>query len=365
MTDCGTVVDTAAPIFYFLFLIFYLSNRRFDVHFGETQYLPLLLLLAGGLVALALYALARDRRDLEKLGFRNMVLSPRAALVRRGVVAALLIAAMGLALAGSARLQGRLVPQDMESVGSDVMICLDVSKSMLTGDVNPSRLAVAKAALLDWLVGREGDRVGLTVFAGEAAVQVPLTLDHDAVSTVLERADVDALDRGGSDIGDAIRTALASFPTPEAGKEKEQDKRGKALVIVTDGELTREASDIDAAVEEARKRGVLILAVGVGTRQGRPIPDGYSIWGEPIYKQDESGQVVVSRLDEANLRRIAAATGGAYVSGESRKALGELGPVLDRMQRTALKGKGSMKREELSPTLGAATAGLLLLAFLL
>lgn len=332
------------------------------MHFGEGQLVYPLLILAGGLAVLAFFTLGRDRRDLERLGFRNLALSSRGALVRRGTVSFLLVAALVLAAAGAARLQGRLMPQDMESVGSDVMVCLDVSKSMLANDVSPNRLAAAKAALLDWLSVREGDRVGLTVFAGESAVQVPLTLDLDAVATVLDRADVDALDRGGTDIGDAVRTALGSFPDAEG---REREKRGRAIVILTDGELTREASDVDGAVEEARRKGVLVLAVGVGTRQGKPIPDGYSIWGEPIAKQDARGNVVVSRLDEALLRRIAAATGGAYVSGESRSALSALGPILDRMQRTALKGKGAMKREELTPVLGAATAGILLLAFLL
>ncbi len=327
------------------------------MHFAETQLLYPLLIAGGLLALLAFHALGRDRRDLEKLGFRNLTLSPVWVMSRRIAVTGFLLAALGVSALGAARLQGRLTPTDADSVGMDILVALDVSKSMLVPDVTPNRLGAAKNALMNWLSTLEGDRVGLLVFSGESAMQVPLTLDLDAVTTVLDRADVDALDKGGTDIGDAIRTALNSFPP--------DPKRGKAVLLVTDGELTREASDMEPMLAEAKKKGVLILAVGMGTRRGRPIPDGVSIWGETVYKEDLSGNRVVSRLDESLLRRITAETGGLYVSGDSPASLAGLGRVLNRMEKTALRGKGGMKRSELAPAMGAVTAGLLLIAFLL
>jgi len=329
------------------------------MNFGNENWLWFLAVPFGVGACFMFYTFFRDRRDLGLLGRRNLVLSPGFALSRRILRGSLLLVSLLLILLGAARLQGKLVPQDLVSRGVDVMIVLDVSKSMLTQDVRPNRLEAAKRALNSWMGNLEGNRVGLVVFAGEALIQVPLTLDMEAASTVLERADVEAVSRGGTDIGEGIRTALAAFPKENA------DQRGRALLLLTDGEPTRGASNVEAACREAKEKKVPIVAVGLGTRQGRPIPDGVSFWGEPLNKRDSSGQQVVSRLDEGTLAKIADLTGGIFLHGDSAESLSAIEKTLDRLQKTEMKGKGTVKREELSPSLSAWAAGALLLSGLL
>ena len=183
------------------------------MNFGnENWFWPLLVfcLLGSGLV---LYTFRRDLRDLTILGYHNFILSPSLVFARRLAKGILILAALYLIFLGAARLQGKPMPQDLNLNGIDVMVVLDLSKSMLSQDIAPNRLEAAKRAVLNWLQDREGDRVGLVVFAGEALVQVPLTLDLEAVSLVLSRADIDAVDRGGTDIGEGIKYGFsAPFP---------------------------------------------------------------------------------------------------------------------------------------------------------
>ena len=110
---------------------------------------------------------------------------------------------------------------------------------------------------------------------------------------------------------------------------------------------------------------VPIVAIGVGTRQGRPIPEGVSFWGEQVYKKDQSGNTVISRLDERALQKIAEITGGAFVHGDSLQGLASIDKALSGLTRTEMKGKGVVRRQELAPSLGAWAAGALLLSALI
>lgn len=329
------------------------------MHLGDERYLPYLAAGFAALVLFALYALWRDRRDLEALGAHNLLLSPRWAFLRRAAKVLIVLGGLFLAGLGASRLQGKPGPSDLVLSGIDVMVVLDVSKSMLVQDLAPNRLEAAKKAVLSWMDGRVGDRVGLTVFSGEAIVQVPLTLDLQAVSMVLEQADVWAVDRGGSDPGVGIRAALESF-----GQDGEEG-RGRAILLLTDGETTKDASNLEAACREAKEKNVPVLAVGVGTRRGKPIPDGVSFWGETVYKKGSDGRTVVSKLDEKALQGIAETTGGMVVYGEDPKSLDSVGGVLSRLQATVMKDKGAAVRKEWAPALGAGAAALFLLAVML
>jgi Ca-activated chloride channel homolog len=314
--------------------------------------LPPFLLWAG----LTFYTFWRDRRDLGALGEHNLVLSPRVVWIRRILKGGLALTGLFLALLGAVRLQGKPVPEDLNLRGIDVMVVLDVSKSMLTRDIVPNRLEAAKNAILDWIQKQEGDRVGMVVFAGEALVQVPLTFDLEAVSLVVSRADVNSVDRGGTDIGKGIEAALAAF------EKDDQSKRGKAILLITDGETTEGASDVTEACKEAKEKNVPIVAVGIGTRQGSPIPDGISFWGEAVYKRDSAGNIHISHLDEGTLRKIADISGGTFVQGDNPENLASIEGVLDGLQKTEMKGQGTMRRQELAPSLGAWSAGAILLS---
>ncbi len=321
--------------------------------------LPLGAVFLAGLL-LALWTLLwRDGRDLKILGHQNLVLSPGLAWGRRILKGLLVLGGFLFVLLGALRLQGKPVPEDVVLRGSDVVVVLDVSKSMLTQDLVPNRLEAAKKAVDNWMHDQTGNRVGMVVFSGEALVQVPLTFDVEADSMVLQGDDTDAVDRGGTDIGEGIRTALNVF------SKDNPDKRGRVILLMTDGELTDGASNLTQACEDAKNAGVPIITVGMGTPQGKPIPDGVSFWGEPTFKKDASGEVHISQLDEKTLQKIAGTTGGLYVPGDSNEDLGAINAALENVQKTEMKGQGTVRREELAPSMGWMAAGTLLLSALL
>ncbi len=311
------------------------------------------------IMGLGIWTLWRDRRDLDLLGKQNLVWHPLWVWARRCVKGILALSALGFLLFGAARLQGKPTPQDINLAGSDIMIVLDVSKSMLTQDLVPNRLEAAKKALMNWCSGRQGDRIGLVIFAGEALVQVPLTQDMDALSLVLAKADPDEVDRGGTDIGEGIQTALDSF-----GKDEDK-KRGKAIILITDGEITEGSAILPKVLERAKQMNVPIVTVGMGTPEGRAIPDGTAFWGEVTYKKDTNGAIHISRLDEKTLHQIADSTQGTYIAGSSEENLNAIDPAMDKLQKTEMKGQGGLKREELSPRLALGAAFTLLLSSVL
>ncbi len=186
--------------------------------------------------------------------------------------------------------------------GIDVIVAVDVSRSMLASDIRPSRLERAKRSVLDLLNIMDGDRVGLIAFSGGAFVLCPLTLDYGACKMFVDDLDPQLISRGGTRIGDAIRKAITSF--------EGQEKKHRALILITDGE--DHDSDPIGAAEEAHKHGIRIFCVGIGSREGSPIqiPDER---GRMTYLKDSAGQAVLSKLGEDTLKRVAYITGGAYV----------------------------------------------------
>ncbi|MBE2179420.1 MAG: VWA domain-containing protein [Chthoniobacterales bacterium] len=181
--------------------------------------------------------------------------------------------------------------------GRDVIIAMDVSRSMLAPDVAPSRLQRAKLLAED-LIGELGsDRVGLVAFAGSAFLQAPLTLDHGAVLAALDELDTTVIPKGGTNIAAAIRMAEEAFGKAEGFS--------RALIIISDGEELD--ADGIAAARSAGEAGIRIFTVGVGSAEGSEIPIG---GGE--FVRDASGKVVQSRLDETRMAEIAEAAGGFY-----------------------------------------------------
>jgi Ca-activated chloride channel family protein len=209
----------------------------------------------------------------------------------------------------------------MKRRGIDIMIAIDVSNSMLARDIPPSRLAKAKREVSAFLERLEGDRVGVVAFAGDAYLQCPLTLDYGAARMFLDVIDPGSVTRQGTNLGAAIRTAMASHP--------EEEDKYKAIVLVTDGEDL--SGDGLAAAEEAGKRGIRIDTIGVGSESGEPIPLVDESGTPGGYKKDSSGEVVMTRLDAESLERIALAAGGQF----HRATTGEL--ELDRLYESLAK----------------------------
>jgi len=186
--------------------------------------------------------------------------------------------------------------------GIDVIVAVDVSRSMFADDIKPNRLDRARREILDLIKMMNGDRIGLIAFAGTAFVQCPLTLDYGACRMFVDELNPTLIPRGGTQIGEAIRKAVSAFE----GKEK----KNRALIIITDGE-DHDSKPIEAA-KLAAEKGIKIYCIGIGTPSGSPIRIKNSK-GKKVYLKDSKGQLVLSKLDEKTLKKIALITGGAYI----------------------------------------------------
>lgn len=187
--------------------------------------------------------------------------------------------------------------------GLDIMVAIDVSKSMLTQDVKPSRLERTKLAVKDLIMKLNGaDHIGLIAFAGDAMLMCPFTYDYNGFLLSLDDLSTDSVPRGGTNIASAIEESVKAY--------KDMPDSDKAVILVTDGE-EQEGKALDAA-RKAREKGVHIYTVGVGTKEGDLIQVTAGD-GQTEFLKDADGDVVKSHLNENLLQQIAYITGGAYV----------------------------------------------------
>lgn len=221
-------------------------------------------------------------------------------LTRVGLVLGCLL--LGVVALMQPQVAGRTEAVASGQVAADIMVVLDVSRSMLADDVAPTRLARAKAEIAD-LVGKlRGHRIGLVVFAGRASVIAPLTPDYGFFRMILDSAGTTSVSRGGTEIGEAVRKAVRSFdPGPGA----------KLMLLITDGE--DHGSYAEEAASEALEAGVRIVTIGFGSEEGSQISLVDPETGARRLLTDRDGTPVMSRLDGALLRKLALATEGAYV----------------------------------------------------
>lgn len=195
--------------------------------------------------------------------------------------------------------------KEIKRKGVDIMIAVDVSGSMLAEDVKPNRLERAKREISNLLKMLEGDRIGLIAFAGTSFVQSPLTLDYGAVQMFLDHLDTDLIPVPGTALAMAIEIGVNSFNTARPDGESEK-KRSKALILITDGE--DHEGDLVKAYQKAKKEGVRIFAIGIGKKGGSLIPDA-----KGGFKKNDQGELIVTKVDEEILQKIALETGGIYV----------------------------------------------------
>ena len=217
--------------------------------------------------------------------------------------AILLMCALVFGILALANLQANISTQTEQRKGIDVMLCLDLSNSMLATDIAPSRLERAKQWIGQMMAGMPNNRVGLIVFAGHAYVSVPLTHDHAALKMNLVDIHPEQMPTQGTSLHEALRMARERFNPQEA--------RYKSIVLFSDGE----DHDDDAldAVKECREAGILVNTVGIGRTEGSRIPD-------PVnggVKQDREGNDIISTLNENLLMGLAEAGKGTYVRMEN------------------------------------------------
>lgn len=220
----------------------------------------------------------------------------------------------------------------VEQQGIEVMVLLDVSQSMLAQDIKPDRLSRAKMEIADLMTRLGGDEIGLVLFSGASFIQFPLTSDYATARTFLDNARPEVISKPGTNIGEAISTAMSGFDYNRSSQ--------KVVVIITDGE-DHEAGSLEMA-QVAADQGIKLYTIGFGSPQGEPIPE-YNAQGEVIgYKKDQQGEVVLSSLDEATLQQIAQIGSGQYFRATADG--GELGALVSELN-TLQKGELSSQIE--------------------
>jgi Ca-activated chloride channel homolog len=265
--------------------------------------------------------------ELDVLGRSSSLVSHRQATR----VWALRVAAVGLGVVALARPQGGERQSELVRTGRDVLVLLDLSRSMGVSDVSTgagsgpgTRLAAAKQLAWDVVSTYPGDRVGLVVFGGSAFLQLPFTSERASLRLFLDAASPDDLGDPATDVSAALLTAVSAF-------EHEGETGRRAVLIVTDGESGE--GDLDAAAEALRAEELPVFAIGVGSAQGGPVPADTADAPER-YHRDHIGRVVVSRLEAGDLRRVAESSGGGFARwdrpDEMRALVAGLGQVKAR-----------------------------------
>ena len=295
------------------------------IRFFHIEYLYLLLLVPLLVGFFWLVALLR-KRALARFGEPTILerLAEGASRRKRTLKTALTVTAIAflvLALADP-RVGTRL--EEVKQQGVDIFIALDVSLSMKAEDIKPNRLEKAKLEIRNLIDRLGGDRIGLIVFAGEAYTQFPLTTDYSAANLFLDAVDCDVVPVPGTSISSAIERALESFDFKET--------TSKVLIVITDGESFE--GDTFEAAEEAAKQGVILYDIGLGSPEGAPIPV-YDASGRQVdFKRDRSGAVVLTKLDETTLEKLAAIGNGKYIRGtNAQDELDEIYKSINTLQK--------------------------------
>jgi Ca-activated chloride channel family protein len=256
--------------------------------------------------------------------------SPKQQIIKFGLI---LLACFFLFL-GLARPQWGVEKRKSHPTGIDILIALDVSKSMLARDVKPNRLGRVKLSISNLLDRVSGDRLGLIAFSGSAFLQCPLTLDHQAFIKTLNDLDVGIIKKHGTDLSRPIEEAIHSFS---------KDDTDRFLILLSDGE-DLEGKGLKQA-KEAAKNGVKIYTIGIGAKEGARIPMDPIGQTPRNFLRDPQGNTVISKMDTASLKAIAEATNGSYFS------LGPTGEGLAKVLGLLQNIGQQKKREQLSTEL--------------
>lgn len=288
--------------------------------FASPEYLYLLLLIP---VLVAVYAFVqyRTKKQISKFGDAELVkmLMPDVSPMRKHVKFGLMLVAYALLCLVLARPQYGTRNEEVKRQGIEVAIAVDVSNSMLCEDVSPSRLDKSKMIVSKLVEQFDDDKVGLVAFAGSAVTLLPMTSDYVSAKMFLDQLDPSTVAMQGTNVAEAIARATAGF--------SEKANVGRALVLITDAE-DNEPGAVEAA-KEAKKMGVQVFVLSVGTEQGGPIP-----MGGGSFKKDRNGNVVTTKLNEEIGKSIAQAGGGMYMHVDQTDLAQEmLEKEIEKMQK--------------------------------
>lgn len=314
------------------------------MEFAKPQYLYLLLLVAA---LFGLFYLTRRLRRARLRRFGNpevlAPLMPDASRYTPWVKIVLELVALAALIIAVARPLSGEKEHSESTQGIEVMIALDVSRSMNASSTDEarsvSRLDRAKYLLRQMIKALDNDRIGLIVFAGESYVQLPITNDLISATMYVDNINTDMISAQGTVIGNAIGRAMRSFSAAE--------DVNRAIVIITDGE-NHEGNAVEMA-QEAHKAGIEVDVIGIGSINGSPIPTGRA---EGDYLKDAEGNPVTTALNEQMAKEIAKAGGGVYIPGSSKSAVKLLTDQLDHLQKSELKNVKYKSSAEQFPIFG-------------
>lgn len=285
--------------------------------FANIEFLYLLLLVPVFAVLFELMV-ARRRKSLAQFGSQSALsrLAPDMSIAKLRWKFWIFATAVALVVVAAARPQAGSKLREVEREGVEIMVAIDVSNSMLASDFSPNRLERTKYAVSRVIEGLSEERIGVVVFAGDAYVQLPITSDYLTARNFVERISPTQVTKQGTAIGAAIDLATSAFSSDSEGS--------RVVVLVTDGE--NHEDDALLAAERAAEKGVQVYTIGIGTPEGAPINIGDD------FVRDDKGEIVVSKLDETTLQKIAATTGGAYIRATAASV--GVQEIVDKINRT-------------------------------
>jgi Ca-activated chloride channel family protein len=298
--------------------------------FANAEYLYILMVipLIFGLYLMSSYS---RKRQLSEFGNIDLIrqLMPGVSFRRGWIKLIIFLTALAIMILGLARPQFGSKLTETKRKGIELIIALDVSNSMMAQDIQPNRLERAKQAISRLVDQLTNDRIGLIVFAGDAYVQLPVTNDYTSAKMFLSSISPGIVPKQGTAIGTAINLAASSFSP--------QEETSKVIIVISDGE-NHEDEPIEAA-KRAAEKGIVVHAIGIGSPQGAPIPLP-SARGSQDFLRDKDDQVVVTRLDEDALSKVALSAGGKYIRAtNSQIGLLPLFEEINRMERLEFKEK--------------------------
>ncbi|MCC8197406.1 MAG: VWA domain-containing protein [Tannerellaceae bacterium] len=320
--------------------------------FANPDFLYLLFLLPV-VVVFYMYTILQKRKAIRKYGNPALLseLMPEVSYKRQHLKFWLLLAAMTMVIFIIADPQFGSKLETVKRQGVEIMVCLDVSNSMLAKDVVPNRLDKSKQMLSRLTDGLTNDKVGLIVFAGDAFTQIPITSDYISAKMFLSSISPSMVSIQGTAIGAAINLAVRSFTPSETSD--------KTIILITDGE--NHEDDAIGAATKAAERGIRVNIVGMGLPNGAPIPIG----GNNNFMRDKEGNVVVTKLNEQMCQEIAAAGQGMYVRADNtNSALKALQNEIDKMNKSEVESRIYSEYDEQFQTLAWIVLFLLIAEFL-
>jgi Ca-activated chloride channel family protein len=322
-----------------------------DLRFQHIEYLIGLAAIPL-VIALFWWVLRWKKKTVKKIGDEKLVHQLISSYSPQNFLFKFLLVAVALAaiIAAAANLQQPGAMEQVQRKGVDIVVAMDVSKSMLADDIKPNRLERARQLVYKLMDQLPDDRIALVLFAGRAYMQMPLTTDHSAARMFVQQASPDVVPTQGTVITEALRMSNTAFNSKE--------RKFKSIILITDGE-DHDPGSVPLAQLMAND-GVMINTIGIGSPDGAPIPDPAT--GD--YKKDQAGNTIISKLNETELQQLAAATKGVYVRlTDIDAAVAAMKKQLGTIEQTSMDDSAFKNFKNYFPWFLGATLLLLVLEF--